>query len=357
MKRLVVGLLVLVVAYLLFWPVPIDPQSWSPPVAPATDEGPFAVNQRLQSVEVLAADAGVGPEGLAFDADGALYTGFVDGRVVTLDAASGQVTELANTGGRPLGMVMTEAGLVVADAINGLLRIDADGEVATLSTESDARPFRFVDDVDVAPDGRIYFSDASHRFGMDELMHDFFEHAGTGRLLRHDPVTGTTETLVDGLYFANGIAVGPDGDYVLVTETGRYQVTRYWLKGPQAGTTDVFIDNLPGFPDNISYDDEGRFWLALYAPRDPLLDRILPQPWARKILFRLPQWMHPEPKPYAAIVALDTDGQVVANAQASGSDIFGPITSVKRRGDTLFMGSLSYPGVARVPLSAVMSAE
>ena len=353
MKPLFVAVIALLLAYLLFWPVPISPQSWTPPDAPATDAGPFAVNQRLKAAEVLAVDAGVGPEGLAFDDEGMLYTGYLDGRVVKLDPASGALTELANTGGRPLGMVMTEAGLVVADAINGLLRIAADGTVTTLSTQSDARPFRFVDDVDVAPDGRLYFSDASHRYGADQLMHDFFEHAGTGRLLRHDPATGITETLVDGLHFANGVAVGPNGDYVLVTETGRYQVTRYWLNGPQSGTTDVFIDNLPGFPDNISYDDDGRFWLALYAPRDPVLDLTLPQPWLRKVLFRLPQWMHPEPKPYAAIVALDTEGRVVANAQASGPDVFAPVTSVKRRGDALFLGSLSYPGVARLPVSAV----
>jgi len=353
MKRFLVAVIVLAIGSLLLWPVPIAPQPWTPPKAPATDEGRYAVNERLASAEVLAADAGVGPEGLAFDAQGMLYSGFVDGRVIKLDPATGTLTELANTGGRPLGMVMTDAGLVVADAVNGLLRIDADGKIVTLSTTSDARPFRFVDDVDVAPDGRLYFSDASHRYGMDQLMHDFFEHGGTGRLLRYDPATGSTETLVDGLHFANGIAVGPNGDYVLVTETGRYQVTRHWLNGPQAGTTDVFIDNLPGFPDNISYDDEGRFWLALYAPRDPILDRVLPQPWLRKVLFRLPQWMHPEPKPYAAILALDTEGRVVANAQASGADAFGPITSVKRQGDTLFMGSLSYPGVARLPVNAV----
>lgn len=353
MARWIAAVVVVGLAYLLFWPVPIDPQAWTPPQAPSRESGPYAVNQILLDAEIVAEGAGLGPEGVAFDDDGALYTGFVDGRVVRIDPATGTVTGLANTDGRPLGLVMTDQGLVVADGAKGLLLVTDEGDVTVLSQQSDTRAFRLVDDVDVAPDGRLYFSDASHRYGLDELMHDFFEHAGTGRLLRYDPATGETETLVDGLYFANGIAVGPEGDYVLVTETSRYQVTRYWINGPKAGTTDVFIDNLPGFPDNISYDDDGTFWLALYAPRDAVLDKILPLPWVRKIVFRLPESLQPDPKPYAAILGLNLEGEVVANAQGSGDDAFAPITSVKRRGDDLFMGSLSYPGLARIPVVTV----
>ncbi len=356
MLRILMAMVVVGLAYLLLWPVPINPEAWTPPKAPRTDSGPYAANQILLDAEIIAKDLGLGPEGLAFDDEGALYTGFLDGRVMRIEPDTGLGTELANTGGRPLGLIMTDRGLVVADAAKGLLLVDDVGEITVLSKQSDTRPFRFVDDVDVAPDGRLYFSDASHRYGLDELMHDFFEHAGTGRLLCYDPATGQTETLVDGLYFANGIAVGPDGDYVLVTETSRYQVTRYWINGPKAGTADVFIDNLPGFPDNISYDDDGTFWLALYAPRDAVLDQILPLPWLRKVLFRLPEWVQPDPKLHAAILGLNLDGEVVANAQASGGDAFGPITSVKRLGDDLFMGSLSYPGLARIPVETVRAA-
>lgn len=353
MGRLLLWVVLILAGYMLLWPVPITPQAWTPPQAPDQADGPFAANQRLQAAEVIAAGHGTGPEGLAFDRDGRLYTGFDDGRVVQVDPQTGAVTELANTGGRPLGLVHDGSGLVVADAARGLLRIDGDGAVTVLSEGSDTRPFRFVDDVDVAPDGRLYFSDASHRYGYDELMHDFFEHAGTGRLLRYDPATGETETLLDGLYFANGVAVGPNGDYVLVTETERYQVTRYWIKGDRAGQHEVFVDNLPGFPDNISFDGEGRFWLALFAPRDAALDAMLPRPWLRKILFRLPAALHPEPKVRASVVGLNLDGQVVAYAEASGEGVFGPVTSVKQRGEHLFMGSLSYPGMGRIAVSAV----
>lgn len=354
MKKLLLLTLVALMGYLLFWPVPIQPQAWTAPTLPTVSTGIFAPNQKLQQAEVIARGQGVGPEAIALGPDGALYTGYVDGRVVRVTDEGATVTTLATTSGRPLGMKWTAEGLVIADGLRGLLRLRPDNTLEVLSVESEGLPFRFVDDVDVAPDGRLYFSDASHRWGMSQLMHDFFEHAGTGRLLRHDPATGVTETLLDGLYFANGIALGPDAQYVLVTETGRYQITRYWLEGPKAGTSEIFLDNLPGFPDNITWDAESQtFWVALYGPRDPMLDRLLPLPGLRKVLFRLPEALHPEPALYAHLIGVNPEGLVTQSAQGAGQPPYAPITSVIRRGEWLYLGSLSYPGIGRIRLDAV----
>ena len=56
-----------------------------------------------------------------------------------------------------------------------------------------------------------------------------------GRLLVYDPISRVATTLVDGLNFANGVAVSHDQTYVLVNETGKYRVIRYWIAGPQEG--------------------------------------------------------------------------------------------------------------------------
>lgn len=354
MGKLIAVLLMALVGYLLLWPVPIEPQAWTPSAAPARDQAPFARNDRLAAAEVLFRELGEGAEAIALGEGDDLYTGFVDGRIVKLNPTTGEVMELGNSGGRPLGLKWTPDGVVIADAVQGLLRRLPDGRIEVLSTVSDSRPFRLADDVDVAPDGRLYFSDASHRWELDHLMHDFFEHAGTGRLLRYDPVSEATETLVDNLYFANGVAVGPEGDYVLVTETSRYQVTRYWINGPKAGSSEIFIDNLPGFPDNITWDAASQtFWLALFAPRDPMLDRILPLPWLRKILFRLPEALQPGPARHAHVVGLDVNGQVTTSVEGGTSPAFAPITSAVRRGEWLYLGSLSDPGIGRIRLDAI----
>ncbi|MBE1043152.1 SMP-30/gluconolactonase/LRE family protein, partial [Escherichia coli] len=94
----------------------------------------------------------------AVDSQGRVYAGLADGRVVRLDA-SGKVETFVDTGGRPLGMDFDAAGnLILADAWKGLLRIDPQGKVETLATEADGVPFAFTDDLDIASDGRIYFS-------------------------------------------------------------------------------------------------------------------------------------------------------------------------------------------------------
>lgn len=43
----------------------------------------------------------------------------------------------------------------------------------------------------------------------------------------------------------------------------RYRCQKYWLKGPEKGTVESFIDNLPGLPDNIHYDGNGTFWIGV----------------------------------------------------------------------------------------------
>src|SRR3990172_5577935 len=93
------GLAVILVGYLLLWPVPIDPVVWSPPPNPGFT-GRFAPNNALAGVERLLEGVGTGPEDVARGPDGLLYTGFGDGRIVRFAAAHpSMVEEFARTGG------------------------------------------------------------------------------------------------------------------------------------------------------------------------------------------------------------------------------------------------------------------
>ena len=97
-------IVVLAALYLILWPVPIDPVAWNPPPAPEL-VGPYAPNNDLSPSRRLLAGYGQGPEDVAFDDAGNLYTGFTDGTIVRIPVAGGPPEVLANTGGRPLGMV------------------------------------------------------------------------------------------------------------------------------------------------------------------------------------------------------------------------------------------------------------
>lgn len=359
--KILISTLVLVAAitgYLLTWPVPIQPAAWTPPPAPSLTEGPYAYNEKLKDIERMADGYGVGPEGVNVDAEGSIYAGFENGDIVRFSPDFKTQTKLGNTGGRPLGIGIADDGSVyIADALKGLLDISVKGvDIETLSTEADGQKYGFTDDVAVGRSGMVYFTDASDRFGYGQHMADALEHGANGRVFSYDPQNKAVKTLMKGLHFANGITLGPDENYLLVNETTEYRVLRYWLKGEKAGTQEVFIDNLPGFPDNISFNGENRFWLALFGPRDAMLDKTLPagNEWLRKVVYRLPKFLQPHPKPYAFALGLDLDGKVIANLQYEGSDAFAPITSVREYRDLLYFGSLSDTAIGRLPLNKAL---
>jgi len=358
MKKIAYPVLAVVgagLAYLLAWPVPIDPQPWSPPPAPKL-EGVYAPNDHLKNVQRFGIDVGKGPEGIAVDAAGRIYAGYEDGRIVMFSANAASYQELGQTTGRPLGLSFgPNGGVLIADAHLGLLQLGAGTTPKVLSAAAEGMPFALADDVDnTRLDKNVYFSDAA-AYPLDKVLYEFVEHKGTGRLLRYNVETKETTVLMKGLLFGNGVAVGPDDAYVLVNETAAYRVMRYWLKGEKAGTSEVFIDNLPGLPDNISYNDEHRrFWLALFSPRSAALDDLASKPvWMKKLALRLPAFLQPAPAHKAWVLGLDENGQVIANLQHDSPDAYGPITSVREHGPWLYFGSLTDSSLARLPLNTV----
>ena len=347
---IVLFLIVAALAYLLLAPVPITPAAWTPGADPGLT-GNYAQNTRLSPVQKLPLGDGHKPEDVALDAEGRIYAGFEDGRIAVLQPDGTQPRIFADTHGRPLGLVFDPGGnLIVADAIKGLLTVNKNGEVKVLATEADGEKFGCLNDLDVGADGTIYFSEASKKFPMAQFTNDILEHQPNGRLLALDPRAQKPRTLLRDLYFANGVAVSPDQSFVLVVETGKYRIRRVWLKGPQAGQSDVFIDNLPGFPDGISSNGRDRFWLALVTPRQALFDRMLPHPFLRKIVARLPKFLQPSPKRYSFVLGLDTEGRVIENLQNGSPDCYPQIANVIERNGALYFGSIGEDTVGRFAL-------
>lgn len=343
--------IIVLVAYLLAWPVPINPASWTPPVAPELT-GVYAQNSELAKIERLKID-GFAPEDVAIDSQDRIYCGAADGRIFRFQPDGTRAEVFAGTKGRPLGLVFDHDGnLIVADAMIGLMSIAPDGTSTVLSTAADGVPFRCTNDLDVAADGTIYFTDASYKFPLTQLKADLLEHQPNGRFLAYDPRTKQTRVLLRDLYFANGVAVSPDQSFVLVNDTGAYRVRRYWLSGPKQGQSDIFIDNLPGFPDGISSNGSGIFWLALVNRRDSALDALQPNPFLKKIVWRLPNFLQPNIKRYAFVLGLDSNGRVVHNLQDPSPQCFAQIANVVEHKGTLNFGSIGESAIGRMALPA-----
>jgi len=266
----------------------------------------------------------------------------------------------ADTGGRPLGIDFDARGrLIVADAYRGLLMVSKNGKVTKLATVAEGIPIKYADDVDVAANGLIYFSDASTKFGAREYggtytasLLDIMEHGGHGRLLAYDPADRRARTLLTGLNFANGVAVAHDQASVLVNETGSYRVLRYWIDGPRQGQSEPVIEALPGFPDNLSTGMNGRYWVALIAPRNDLLDSLADKPFVRKIIQRLPAFLRPKAVPYGHVIALNQNGQVVFDLQ-DPTGAYPKTTGATETADYLYIGSLTAPEMRRLPKKTI----
>jgi len=326
----------------------LNPVVWQPPAPPSRAR--WHTGPNLPAVRILHVN-GLGPEDVAVDQDGRILTGVDGGRIVRISADGKQLTEVADTGGRPLGLDPLDDGtLLVADAYRGLLRVDpSSAKVELLADRVGDAPIRFCASVAAAPDGTAYFSDASTRFGFHDWKADILEHSGTGRLLRRDP-DGAVDVLLDGLQLANGVALTPDRAAVVVAESGAFRLTRYRLAD---GSRDVLADNLPGYPFGISVGTDGLLWVAIASPRSRVLDQLARRPAVlRQAIWLMPERVHPKPAPAIWVLALDPEtGAIVLDLHGLHHD-FEIVTGVREYHGTVYLGSVVSRAVAAIEVES-----
>lgn len=374
---------VALLAYLAFWPVDLMPVPWQP-AKDAGHSGAHATNTRLAGLQHIALGERQGGPEFILAHGGALYTGLDNGDVLKLSPDGGQREVVVNTGGRPLGLDIDAQGrLLVADAMKGLLRVTVTEQVgqakvdAILQTVPQPVPddrVRYADAVKVGPGGTLWLTDASRRFGAKEVgstfdasVLDALEHSCTGRLIAQDPETLVARVALAGLCFPNGIAFSGDGKAMFVSETGTYRVLKVDLaklslvRSPQGatavptltqalqqGAAMVLIDNLPGFPDNLTRSASGRLWVGLTKPRSPVIDAVAPYPFMRELTLRLPHALWPVPKAYGHVIAFDESGKVLDDLQ-DPTGAYPETTAATELDGKLFIQSLNARSIAWMP--------
>jgi sugar lactone lactonase YvrE len=290
---------------------------------------------------------GDGAEDVLLDDDGWVYTGTADGSVFRVRPDGARIDRVGNTGGRPLGLEQLPDGrLLVCDAYRGLLALDpGTGRVEVLTAAGAGQRLRLCNNAAVHTSGDIYFSDSSQVFPLAHWKADLVENTATGRLLRRSP-DGSVEVLLDGLRFANGVALASDESYVAVAESGGRTVVRRWLTGPRAGEVDHLAADLPGYPDNISRGTDGLIWVTIASPRTAVLERLMtaPRP-VRRVAWRLPARLQPAPAQTVRVMALDDHGRVRHDVSADAS-AYHMATGVREHHGKVWIGSLQEPAIA-----------
>ena len=322
----------------------VSPVRWQPPPAkPLPQFGPADL-----TVVPMPGDA---PEDIVVDGDGALWTGLVDGRIVRIDP-SGECKVVGQTSGRPLGMTVTHDGrLLICTSPGGLLSMDrTTGHTEVLVDAVDFKPLNFCSNVVELPDDTIYFTQSTAKFTYANFKGAIIEARGDGGLFRRDP-DGSVHTVLENLYFANGLTATLDGSALVFAETQGRRLSKYWLTGPKAGTVTVLAEHLPNMPDNISTGSDGRIWVAMVTPRNTAADALAPRlPLLRKIVWALPDKLQPQISPEVLAVAFDPDtGAAVAGVHMNRPD-FGVVTGLVEHDGRLWMSSIGFPAVAHCPV-------
>jgi sugar lactone lactonase YvrE len=281
--------------------------------------------------------------------EGAVFTGTADGSIWRLAHDRRRLDRVAHTGGRPLGLELDPDGrLVVCDARRGVLRVDtASGAVERVTDTAEGRPLVFCNNAAIDGEGTVWFSDSSAHHGIDRWKDEMVQATRTGRLVRRT-ADGVTTTVVDGLSFANGVALAGDGSFVAVAETAARTVVRHWSDGRP---DDLLVGDLPGYPDNIARGSDGLIWVTIASPTDPVVERLQHAPgWLQRSVTRIPERLQPKPRRTVRVQAYDDRGTLVHDVDLD-TPRYHMVTGVREHDGALWLGSLQEPAVGVIRLS------
>ncbi|XP_052275147.1 adipocyte plasma membrane-associated protein-like isoform X2 [Dreissena polymorpha] len=354
-------------------PSPIDPVAYTLPPPPEW-VGALAPNTNLQRATRLFQGEVTGPESIVVDGD-YMYTGTADGRIMVIH--KGHVRELTRLGrlpcegfkdeptcGRPLGMRMDRDGyLIVLDTYLGIFKVNvATGDKKWLSSvETDGHTSKFLNDLDIGPDGTYYISDSSTKWDRRHNRYLVMEGDATGRLLSYHPETNTTTVLATGIPFANGVQLTRDKQAILLTSTTLAAVYKYYIAGPKSGTLETFNNNLPGLPDNIRRSSKGGYWVGLASVRRPgrsIVDALASRPWLRQLIAKIFSQdaiikLLSTFNPYGMVIHLNELGEITQSLHDPTGAKISAVSEVEDRDGVLYLGSYYSPFLSKLYLTDI----
>ncbi|XP_031618331.1 adipocyte plasma membrane-associated protein [Contarinia nasturtii] len=360
--------------------------------------GPLEVNNLLDNAERLLEGRVHGPETLLMR-NNEIYTTVHGGQVIKINGD--HITHVAKFGkpcegfveericGRPLGLAfdtLNPNNLIVADAYYGIWSVDlTSGKKTQLVSPEEIldgkirRPASIFNAVAVSKAGDIFWTDSSSDFKLDDGVYTLLANP-SGRLFQHIRATKQNKLLLDELYFANGVALSPNEDFVVVSETAASRLKRYYLKGAKAGQSDIFIDRLPGATDNLTPDADG-LWVPLVLSIDnenpglwqsaanaPLVRKFLARTLAlielpfkfiekvysnfytQMIVHKIGHFESLSMSPSRqTILRIDWNGKIIGSLHGFDKSAHG-VAHVLEAGDYLYLGSFANKYLGRVKL-------
>jgi hypothetical protein len=118
-----------------------------------------------------------------------------------------------------------------------------------------------------APDGTLWLANGSDRHPVSGWVADLMEKNAAGSVWRRAP-GGAFAKAAAGLQWPYGLL--PDAGGVIVSESWQHRLVRV-----NGGGTEPVVKHLPGYPACLSPAAGGGAWLAIFAPRNRLIELVL----------------------------------------------------------------------------------
>ncbi|MFC3324192.1 hypothetical protein [Mesorhizobium cantuariense] len=242
-------------------------------------DGAFRPNTRLDDAPALTSLA---------EPDNLLVA---DGRLL---ASSGNVIYAIKAGAEP-AVVETFPSPVTALALvqSGELTVALESGKLLIAGEEVSLPaeIRCITALAYADDGTLWLANGSAEHAPSQWAADLMRKGASGSLWRCGPAEIRFQKIAGDIAFPYGLH--PVGRDVLVSESWRHQLVRF---DGATGSRSTVLAHLPGYPARLSPSADGGAWLALFAPRNRLIEFVLQETHYRQdMLSQVPPayWIAP----------------------------------------------------------------
>lgn len=188
------------------------------------------------------------------------------------------------------GRTLDHDGTVI-QCSHGLRRVERDdhGVVTSIVDSYNGVRLNSPNDVVVAADGTIWFSDPPYGIIVPIEGHPGIREYGDHFVFCHDPSTGQTRAVVIDIEEPNGLAFSPDGSVLYVSDTsaasrtdggGNHHIRAYDVINGRCKNGRLFVEIDDGLPDGFRIDCDGNIWTSsgsgvlVYSPEGAFLGRI-----------------------------------------------------------------------------------
>ncbi|WP_430909094.1 SMP-30/gluconolactonase/LRE family protein [Maribacter sp. 2-571] len=209
----------------------------------------------------LVSDAYEFTEGPAVDGNGDVYfTDQPNDRILKWEAKTNTVSEWLSPSGRSNGLYMDQNGnlLACADEKNELWQIAPDRSVTVLIDNYQGNTLGGPNDLWIAPDGNIYFTDPLYE-------RPWWNHSAPQiserRVYFYNSTTKTLQIAAEGGYQQpNGIIGSPDGKTLYIADNDAKKTYAFTINGDGSITDRVLFAEMGS--DGMTIDQNGNIYLT-----------------------------------------------------------------------------------------------